>query len=65
MCIRDRAQAGHGAAVSELLAERFGDDVPRINGMDSPSGVGQSTIQRTAALYRGNAGLNPPTDAAI
>ena len=60
-----RAQAGHGAAVSELLAERFGDDVPRINGMDSPSGVGQSTIQRTAALYRGNAGLNPPTDAAI
>ena len=60
-----RAQAGQGAAVSELLAERFGDSVPRINGMDSPSGVSQATIQRTAALYRGNAGLNPPTDAAI
>ena len=60
-----RAQAGQGAAVSELLAERFGDSVPRINGMDSPAGVNQATIQRTAALYRGNAGLNPPTDAAI
>jgi len=33
--------------------------------MDSPSGVSLATIQRTAALYRGNAGLNPPTDAAI
>ena len=60
-----RAQAGQGAAVSELLAERFGDSVPRINGMDSPAGVSQSTIQRTAALYRGNAGLNPPTNDAI
>ena len=60
-----RAQAGQGAAVSELLAERFGDSVPRINGMDSPAGVSQSTIQRTAALYRGNAGLNPPTSDAI
>ena len=60
-----RAQAGHGAAVSELLADRFGDAVPRIEGMDSPEGVNQSTIQRTAALYRGNAGLNPPTDAPI
>ena len=60
-----RAQAGQGAAVSELLAERFGDSVPRINGMDSPAGLNQATIQRTAALYRGNAGLNPPTDAAI
>ena len=60
-----RAQAGQGAAVSELLAERFEDSVPRINGMDSPAGVSQSTIQRTAALYRGNAGLNPPTNDAI
>ena len=60
-----RAQAGQCAAVSELLADRFGDAVPRIEGMDSPQGVSQSTIQRTAALYRGNAGLNPPTDAPI
>ena len=60
-----RAQAGHGAAVTELLAERIGTKVPRIDGMATASGVNQATIQRTASLYRGNAGLNPPTGDAI
>ena len=60
-----RAQAGHGAAVTELLAERISTTVPRIDGMSTASGVSQATIQRTASLYRGNAGLNPPTGDAI
>ena len=59
-----RAEAGQAAAVNELLAI-CGDQVPRINGMDSQNGRSQATIQRTASLYRGNAALNPPTDAAI
>ncbi len=59
-----RAEAGQAAAVNELLAI-CGDQVPRINGMDTQSGRSQATIQRTASLYRGNAALNPPTDAAI
>lgn len=60
-----RAQAGQGAAVAELLAERISTTVPRIDGMSTASGVSQATIQRTASLYRGNAGLNPPTGDAI
>ena len=60
-----RAQAGHGAAVTELLAERTTTTVPRIDGMATASGVNQATIQRTASLYRGNAGLTPPTGDAI
>ena len=60
-----RAQAGQGAAVTELLAERISTTVPRIDGMSTASGVSQATIQRTASLYRGNAGLNPPTGDAI
>ena len=60
-----RAQAGQGAAVSELLAERISTEVPRLDGMDTRSGVAQATIQRTASLYRGNAGMNPPTNDAI
>ena len=60
-----RAQAGHGAAVTELLAERISTTVPRVDGMATASGVNQATIQRTASLYRGNAGLNPPTGDAI
>ena len=60
-----RAQAGHGAAVTELLAERISTTVPRVDGMATASGVNQATIQRTASLYRGNAGLTPPTGDAI
>ncbi len=60
-----RAQAGHGAAVTELLADRIGSAVPRVDGMNTTSGVSQATIQRTASLYSGNAGMNPPTGDAI
>ena len=42
-----------------------GDEVPRTDGMNTRSGVSQATLQRTAALYRGSAGMTPPTDAAI
>ena len=59
-----RAEAGQAAAVSELLA-LCGDQVPRITGMETKDGRSQATIQRTASLYRGNAAMNPPTDAAI
>ena len=51
--------------MTELVAERISTTVPRIDGMATASGVSQATIQRTAALYRGNAGLNPPTGDAI
>jgi phycobilisome core-membrane linker protein len=60
-----RAQAGHGAAVTELLADRIGTEVPRVDGMNTTSGVPQATIQRTASLYSGNAGMNPPSGEAI
>ena len=61
-----RAQSGQPDAVRELI-ERLDDDnnVPRMDGMNTRSDTTQATQQRTAALYRGNAGLNPPTDAAI
>ena len=60
-----RAQAGHGAAVTELLADRIGSTVPRVDGMNTASGVPQATVQRTASLYSGNAGMNPSTSDAI
>ena len=61
-----RAESGQPDAVRELI-ERLGDDdnVPRMDGMNTRSDTTQATQQRTAALYRGNAGLNPPTDDAI
>ena len=60
-----RAEAGQGAAVSELLADRISTAVPSTDGMTSQVGVAQATVQRTAALYQGNAGMNPPTKPAI
>jgi len=60
-----RAEAGQGAAVTELLADRISTAVPRTDGMSSQNGVAQATVQRTAALYQGNAGMNPPTKPAI
>jgi phycobilisome core-membrane linker protein len=49
---------------AELKQEAV-DTVPTIDGMESQPGSRQSTAQRTAALYRGNAGLNPPPGEAI
>ena len=61
-----RAESGQPDAVRELI-ERLddADNVPRMDGMNTRSDTTQATQQRTAALYRGNAGLNPPTDEAI
>jgi phycobilisome core-membrane linker protein len=33
--------------------------------METTAGTTQATMQRTAALYRGNAGMNPPTTDKI
>ena len=61
-----RAQSGQSEAIKSLVEQLpEGDVVPRMDGMNTTAGVSQATQQRTAALYRGNAGLTPPTDAAI
>jgi phycobilisome core-membrane linker protein len=64
--LNTRALSGQHVAVKNLLASRTDTDdepnnnVPRIDGMETQLGLPQSTAQRTASLYRGNAGLNPP-----
>ena len=61
-----RAESGQPAAVQELVEQLpNGDSVPRYDGMNTRAGITQATLQRTAALYRGSAGMTPPTDAAI
>jgi len=60
-----RAESGQVTAVQELLSLRAQlgfepSDVPELQGMNSKSGVAQSTLTRTASLYSGNAGLTPP-----
>ena len=61
-----RAQAGQPEAVRELLEQRGDDDsVPRMDGMNTRVDITQTTQQRTAALYTGNAAMNPTTDPAI
>jgi phycobilisome core-membrane linker protein len=59
-----RATSGQPAAVKALLADRD-QSVPRFGGMETTAGTTQATMQRTAALYRGNAGMNPPTTEKI
>ena len=66
--LKDRANEGQPKAVRNMLELRdiaSSDNVPRIEGMQTASGQFQDTVTRTASLYRGNAGLNPPTDQAI
>ncbi|WP_413443073.1 phycobilisome rod-core linker polypeptide [Synechococcus sp. MIT S1220] len=67
--LRDRAENGQPHAVQNMLDLRdvtsSDDDVPRIKGLQTSSGQFQDTVTRTASLYRGNAGLNPPTDQPI
>ena len=66
-----RAKQGQLAALDGILnsleyAESFGrDTVPYLRGLDSENGIPITTINRTAALYAGNAGLTPPTKGAI
>ena len=66
-----RATAGQQAAVAELLegteyATTFGQDtVPYLRGLATGDGLPLSTVNRTAALYGGNAGLTPSLRDAI
>ena len=60
-----RALEGQPAAtrvVLELRESTIGNQTPSITGLNSAAGQAQSTIVKTASLYRGNAALNPPTD---
>ncbi|MEB3306700.1 MAG: phycobilisome rod-core linker polypeptide [Cyanobacteriota bacterium] len=66
-----RGSAGQNSAIEAMLnsqeyASAFGQDtVPYLRGMSSSAGIPLRTLNRTAALYAGNAGLNPPTRPAI
>lgn len=66
-----RTSRGLQAAIDDLLnsseyAEAFGQDtVPYLRGMATRDGVPLTTVNRTAALYSGNAGLTPPPRGAI
>ena len=46
-------------------ASSFGrDTVPHLKGMATSDGIPLSTVNRTAALYGGNAALNPSGSGA-
>ncbi|MCT0230583.1 phycobilisome rod-core linker polypeptide [Synechococcus sp. CS-1324] len=66
-----RAKQGQRAALDDILnsleyAESFGrDTVPYLRGLDTENGIPITTVNRTAALYAGNAGLTPPIKGAI
>jgi phycobilisome core-membrane linker protein len=66
-----RAARGQRAAVEAILnsaeyADRFGrDTVPHLAGMATSDGIPLTTVNRTASLYGGNAGLNPPLRGAL
>ena len=62
--LETRATSGQPAAIKALLASRD-SSIPRVSGLETANGTTQATIQRTAALYRGNAGMNPPTSDKI
>ncbi len=66
-----RGSAGQQAALEQLLnsleyAEAFGQDtVPYLRGLGTADGIPLATVNRTAALYAGNAGLTPSPREAI
>lgn len=66
-----RAGSGIQAAIEQLLdspayTTSFGQDtVPHLVGMGTQDGVPLSSVNRTATLYSGEAGLNPPIKGAI
>jgi phycobilisome core-membrane linker protein len=66
-----RTTAGQTAALRDLLqgseyAEAFGQDtVPYLRGMGTLDGIPLATVNRTAALYGGNAGLTPSPRASV
>ncbi len=66
--LRIRARDGQREATLYFLDQRNqdeADDVPRIKGMTTAPGQDQATVIRTSMLYRGNAGLNPPTNQPL
>jgi phycobilisome core-membrane linker protein len=66
-----RGKQGQRTALDALLtseeyAHRFGrDTVPYLRGLSTEDGIPLPTVNRTAALYTGNAGLTPPARGAI
>ena len=66
-----RSSQGQRAAIEAILsgtdyASSFGrDTVPYLKGLNTADGLPLSTVNRTANLYGGNAGLNPPVGGAI
>jgi phycobilisome core-membrane linker protein len=66
-----RTSQGLGAAITDLLnseeyAASFGQDtVPYLRGMATADGIPLRTVNRTAALYSGNAGLTPGPRGAL
>ena len=66
-----RATAGQQKALEALLnsasyAKAFGRDiVPYLQGFKTQAGLPLSSVSRTAALYGGNAALNPPIKGSI
>jgi phycobilisome core-membrane linker protein len=66
-----RTSRGLTAALEDLLntpeySQSFGQDtVPYLRGMRSSDGLPLATINRTASLYNGRAGLTPAPRAAI
>ncbi|MFN5221206.1 MAG: phycobilisome rod-core linker polypeptide [Cyanobacteriota bacterium] len=66
-----RAEQGQLAAIEQLLnsgeyAMSFGQNtVPYLRGMNTSDGIPLSTVNRTASLYGGNAGMNPSPKGSI
>ena len=66
-----RAANGQRSAVQALMDLRREvlavetNQVPRLSGMETQEGLAQSTIQRTASLYGGNAGLTPHPESSL
>ena len=65
-----RAESGQPDAVRDVLTLRAStgvdpSDVPDLDNLSTRLGVAQSTLARTASLYRGNAGLTPPPGDAL
>ena len=66
-----RSTDGQLAAIETLLssddyAKAFGQNtVPYVRGLNTQNGIPLATVNRTANLYAGNAGLNPSPKPAI
>ncbi len=66
-----RTTEGLRASIEAILssqdyASAFGrDTVPYLRGLATSDGIPLTTVNRTAALYGGNAALNPPIKGAI